>query len=503
MPILRISRRQFLEHSTLAAALAAAGGLGACSGSSSTDGSDVPTGDGDPTRGPNSLPDPNRPAGTADASLPFDHVVVVMMENHSFDNYFGMLPARGQPKADGFLFDDSGAPLNFNPMSGGYQRVYRMQGTCQPGGASQAWNATHQQINNGAMDGFAATGTDAMGYWDESDIPFYYSLAKTFCLGNRCFCSVPAQTYPNRRFLYSATADGTISTSFDTLKLPAPANGTLMDVLSRYGVEWRSYFTDLPALFIIPQNLENHPGNFSLMPKFFEDCAAGTLPSVSFVDPEFGLADEVGERIFDGLNGLIEQQFPNLPPAVLTAIENLEQKIESQGGDEEGPQDIAIGEAFVSKVVQAVMASPQWPRTLLIWTYDEHGGYYDHVQPVSAVKPDDVPPSLGPDDYPGSYDTTGLRVPTVVVSPYSRAHDVTNVEHDHTSIIATIARKWNLPALTYRDAQANSMLDFLDLKSAPAFLKPPTLAAPAKPEGLKGCATQPLPPIIVPEPPTA
>jgi phospholipase C len=489
-----ITRRTFLSGS---AAAAIAGSLPGCGSGVYPSTASTGASSGGSTaaaRGPNSLPDPTRAAGVADTTLPFDHVVVVMMENHSFDSYLGMLSVRGQPLVDGLTLDASGTPTNSNPLDGGFQKVYHMQSTCQPGGASQSWDASHQQIDGGKMDGFAATGTDAMGYWDESDLPFYYSLAKTFCLGNRYFCSVPAQTYPNRRFLYSGTAFGTISTDFSGFSLPPPTNGTLMDVLSKYGVSWTNYFTDLPATVIIPQNLENHPTNYQPITQFFVDCLAGTLPSVSFVDPEFGLIDEVGGELFNFLN-----QVPDLPASITSALSVLSNSVQSYNGDEEGPSDIALGEAFVAQVVNAVMASPNWSRTLLIWTYDEHGGYYDHVPPVSVVEPDDVPPSLGSGDAPGAYNITGMRVPAVVVSPYSKPNAVTDVMHDHTSIIATIAAKWNLPALTYRDAQANTLFDFLDLDSPPAFLTPPMLAAPAAPTlGLAGCASSPPTPIISP-----
>jgi phospholipase C len=484
----RITRRRFLGGSAATAMLAMTQGLAGC-GSSNTP--------GNPARAPNSLPDSTRPAGSADASLPFDHVVVVMMENHSFDNYFGMLPLRGQPLADGFSFDDNGNPLNSNPLRGGYQRAFRLQGTCQPNGVIQTWDATRSQIDGGRMDGFAVTDTEAMGYWDESDIPFYYSLAKTFCVGNRSYCSATAQTYPNRRFLYAGTAQGLISSSASTFTMPAPANGSLMDMMSKYGVSWRNYFTDLPATAIVPQNLEKYPLNYSPAAQFFLDCAAGTLPAVSFVDPEFGVIDDVGAVLFNYLNPLVDK----LPTALQTALLSLETKVEAQGGDEENPQDIAIGEAFVSRIVQAVMASPKWSRTLLVWTYDEHGGYYDHVPPVSLVKPDNIPPELGPKDIPGAYDLSGIRVPTVVVSPYTRPNAVSNVAHDHTSIIATIAAKWNLPALTYRDAQAPTLFDYLDLNSPPAFLTPPTLAAPSAPTlGLGRCEGTAPPPVISPTP---
>lgn len=484
-----ITRRTFVGGSAAAAFLAALQGCGS-SGSVGGGGG----GDGVAGRAPGSLPDPTRGAGTADDTLPFDRIVVVMMENHSFDNYLGMLPLRGQPKADGLRLDANGAPANSNPLQGGFQKSFHMEGTCQPGSVTQNWNSSHKQIDGGRMDGFAGTSNTAMGYWDESDLPFYYSLAKTFCLGNRSFASAPAQTYPNRRFLYSGTAQGTIATDSSGFSLPAPAAGTLMDLLTKYGVSWRNYFTDLPAPVIIPQTLENHPLNFSPITQFFTDALLGTLPQVSFVDPEFGLIDEVGSILFGFLD-----KIPDLPAPITSALNVLRNTVDAQSGSEENPADIALGEAFVSQVVQAVMSSPQWSRTLLVWTYDEHGGYYDHVPPVSVPVPDDIPPTLASTDIPGTYNITGMRVPTVVVSPYSKPNEVTNVMHDHTSIIATIAKKWNLPALTYRDAQANTLLDFLDLQSPPAFLKPPKLAAPAAPTlGLAGCQSTAPAPIISP-----
>jgi len=110
--------------------------------------------------------------------------------------------------------------------------------------------------------------------------------------------------------------------------------------------------------------------------------------------------------------------------------------------------------------------------------YDEHGGFYDHVAPPHAIKPDNIAPKLSKDNVPGAYDQLGVRVPAVVVSAYSRPHAVTNVVHDHTSILAEIEELWNLPALTYRDANANDLSDFLSLKK-PAFATPPTLTAPS------------------------
>jgi hypothetical protein len=152
-------------------------------------------------------------------------------------------------------------------------------------------------------------------------------------------------------------------------------------------------------------------------------------------------------------------------------------QVSTENQDEEAPANIALGENFVSNVVNAVLRSPAWPRILLVWLYDEHGGYYDHVPPPAAIPPDAIPPKLGPRDPPGGYDVYGPRVPAVIVSGHARPHSVSNVVHDHTSILATIEAKWNLQAMTYRDANAATLADFLDAR-APTFPVPPTLAAP-------------------------
>ncbi|MCU1462477.1 MAG: hypothetical protein JWO37_2552 [Acidimicrobiales bacterium] len=419
-------------------------------------------------RPPGSLPDPLRPAGEPDPRIPIDHVVVVMMENHSFDNYLGMLPKRGRPAADGFTFDAGGRPTNANPAPGGVIRAFRMPTECQmEHEPSQAWTATRTSIAGGAMSGFvAASGDVAMGYWDETDLPFYYSLATTFPLANRWFASCTAQTYPNRRFLMAATALGLIDDPVPQPSDPPPPNGTIFDRLNAHGLNWRNYFTDLPQTALFPSVLEHNAQHVVPIAQFFTDAAAGLLPAVSIVDPDFGAADVAG--------GFIPGEAA--PP-----------ELRAQGGDEENPQNVQIGEAFVAGVVDAVMRSPQWARTALIWVYDEHGGYYDHVPPPAAIPPDSIAPKLGRADTPGRFDIYGIRVPAAIVSPWSRRNYVSPVVHDHTSILKLIETKWNLPALTYRDANADDLLDFFDFTS-PAFAEPPALAAAANP-ALAACST--------------
>jgi phospholipase C len=408
-----------------------------------------------------SLPDPGRPAGTPDASMPFDHIVVVMMENHSFDNYLGMLPRRGHPGGvDGFKFDSSGAPANRQPYKNGYVVPVHAQSMCQPPDVDQTWNGTHMQVDGGRMDGFAKNKVGSMLYWDESDIPFYYSLAKTFTVGNRWFCSAPCQTFPNRRFLLAATAEGLISTDTNSIFDPLPKNGTIFDRLNQHGISWANYFTDLPGTGVWEKIPQSNPDKIKPVGQFFADCANGTLPAVSFVDPEFGATNDVGGALI----GAFPQAY------------GPGQQVETQGGDEENPQNITLGEDFVAQVANAVIGGAAWSRTLLVWTYDEHGGYFDHVPPPAAIPPDDIGPKLGPKDVKGAYDIYGPRVPAVVVSPYSKPGGVTNVVHDHTSILATIEHKWNLPACTRRDANATTLMDFLDTSKAP-LLEPPALAA--------------------------
>lgn len=427
-----------------------------------------------------SLPFPTRPAGTSNEEMPFDHIVVVMMENHSFDNLLGALTLT-HPGAEGLSFVN-GVATNSNPGTEGTPNVvpaFPLTATAQGEDVSQSWKDTHEQVNSGKMDGFVKSmkSVQPMGYYTPEALPFAYSLASTFTLANRWFCSMPGPTYPNRRFLLAGTAfGGTATNKAELLRAfgHPPPNGTIFDVLSRHNITWSNYFSDVPMTMVIPRTIIDHLDHHAPIANFFDDCRTGNLPAVSFVDPRIGALSKIGKPI---------GSLPSLFKELLTEIE-ADLATADSPETQEDPQDMHPGEVWAHSVIEAVLQSPRWPRTLLIYTYDEHGGYYDHIPPPPAIPPDDIAPLLQPGDPTGSYDLYGPRVPAVVVSPYSKPGGTTNVVHDHTSVLATIEAKWNLPTLTNRDANAATVMDFLDLGTA-AFLNPPKILAPstARPSG--------------------
>jgi phospholipase C len=452
---------------------------------------------------PGERPEPSLPIGT-DLLPQIEHIVVLMMENHSYDNYFGMLAGRGE----GFPLGTDGQPSVANGGTGGESvSVHHLTSTVQyPETPSQSWHASHLQWAGGSCGGFVASHQTvrpeadpavAMGYWTEDDIPFYYGLARTFPLADHWFSSCLGPTFPNRRFLIAATANGLIDDlPFDLLDYPAA--GTIFDLLTRHGISWVNYHAapedksmarryihhkrrmakrrllsagralrsvqgmqkDLRfTADIFPLGIGRYMVHVRGNDQFFADADNGTLPAFSIVDPDFDVYSE------------------------------------------ENPQDIRKGESFAAEVINRVMHGKGWPRTLLIWLYDEHGGYHDHVSPPAAVPPDDVHgrsivasplqrflkplfPGAVQDvgdlaNGPRRYDRYGFRVPAVIVSPYARPDYVCSEVFDHTSVLKLLEVKWNLPALTARDAAATPPLDALDLTGPPAFLTPPSLPEPS------------------------
>lgn len=487
----RFTRRELLKGSAaaaLSAAFARAGAHGSSAEFQRLLKNDAVRGDNG-IRPPGSLPYPDLPAGV-DTMPEIEHVIVLMMENHSYDNYLGMLP-----RGDGFTRGVDGLPTATNPYANGdIQHAFEMPSACQlQGKPSQEWEQSHIQYSHGTNQGFviSASGPVSMGYWTGSTIPFYYSLASTFPLGDRWFCSLLGQTYPNRRYLIAATSAGMVDDVLEEIAVPAP-NGTIFDRLDAFGITWTDYYTSFPTGATALLYPAQDAAGLSAGLRGPGGRGAPPLPP----SPQAGVADLAGSPYFKP----ISQFFSDAQSGDLPAFAIIDPNFSTQS--EEDPQNITVGESFAYDVTNALMASPAWPKTLLVWTYDEHGGYYDHVPPPRALAPDDIPPLVahgaagaakvledaglaseasdltGFDDpaYHG-FRRYGFRVPAVVVSPFAKPRHVSHVVYDHTSILATLERKWNLLALTWRDANANDLGDFLDL-SHPAFLDPPELAKP-------------------------
>ncbi len=492
-----------------------------------------------------------------------NHVIIVMQENHSFDNYFGALPyvpggpyhgprhreeeeekegdGKGCSKHDHSCVDGLTCRVdslgNFSCENsnldddGSIVHAFHDARYCTGPDLDHSWSGSHIEANfnhpaetilSSPNDGFvlrndstsqgqpdnspeSPTGDDTMGFYTQADLPFYYTLAQTFAIDDRYFCSVIGQTFPNRSYALAATSFGHLTTAellppFGGYK---PITGTFFDLLDQHGVSWTDYFSDLPTAFIFRQSPNAKPAS-----TFLADAAAGTLPQVSFVDPNFGIFS--------------------------TELEN----------DEHPPTDIRKGEKFVSDVVNAVRNGPNWKDSIIFITYDEHGGFYDHVAPArapqgGAVNPDGINPgqcadlsnppaseqpgggancgvsqmealaicpkftSTGP--YPANcpnFDQLGFRVPFIAVSPFSKPHYVSHTVGDHTSMLALIEKRFMRsnkdreeeddrdnpphPSLTARDANADPLEDMFDFSGAPS-MNTPVPTAPGDSPDDPGC----------------
>ena len=400
------------------------------------------TSGGRPLRAAGTLPRPSDPVGTPGAPSEINTVVVLMLENHSFDNILGLLPyqVHSRRMVDG-LPGNGQVPLSSNPDSNGNPVVsFHLPDLCPSQGLTQNWNSSHNQYDGGLNDGFVtnANSTTPMGYFDISDLPVTYALATHFPINERYFCSVLGQTDPNRLYLFCATSNGQTNDTIAPLIAPIPS-GSIFDQLDAAQVPWTVYFANAPSPELVA-NFRNNPAQVAKCvsnAQFFTDAAAGQLPAVTFVEPNFSVQSE------------------------------------------ENPQDVAFGENFLLQVVTALFESPQWGSTAMFLTYDEHGGYFDHVPPPPAIPPDDVAPLLGQPGEgtaPGGFDRYGFRVPFTLISPWARPRYASQFVSDHTSILSFIEHKWNLPAMTRRDANAWPLFDMFDMHQ-PHFLTPPALPA--------------------------
>jgi len=346
-----------------------------------------------------SLPDPERSG--------ISHVVVVMMENRSFDHLLGWLPNTEGMQAGLTYVDSSGVQHQTHALAPDFTG-------CSHRDPDHSYQGARVQYDDGTMDGFLRSGNNdeyAIGYYVEADRPFYNALARNYTTLDHSFCSILGPTFPNRLFLHSAQTDR-LSNPPTLSTLP-----TIWDSLLAAGVTARYYWSNAPFLGLWGPRyfLNGITTPFPNITSFFAQAASGNLPAVSFIDPAF-----------TGFS------FPT--------------------NDDHPPADIRAGDAFLADLFLALATGPNWSSTVFIVTYDEWGGFFDHVAPPRATAPAN---SIDTDLVNGKA-LLGFRVPTIVASPFSRGNPddpkVKGMTFDHTSILKLIEWRFGLDPLTARDA---------------------------------------------------
>jgi phospholipase C len=392
--------------------------------------------------------------GTIPPMMPLKHVVLLMMENRSFDHYFSGLSNvdahHGDTNPDPSYLNDPGHPV---PQT-------KANTVCE-NGPSHEWGPSHLQFDNGKMDGFVAVGgATAMSYYTEIDIPYYYWLARTFAISDRHFSSLLGPTWPNRLFTVAATSCG-FAEGDDTNPLISTNCGAvapnLFNQLDQAGASYTvfddgqtPYIGSVPMLSSLFFDIFalNDPTKFATFDDFVSQAGSNSLPDVSVIEPNY----QSWAHIVGGT--------PN---------------------DDHPPADIQLGQQFVYSAVTALMSKMEtWSSSAMFITYDENGGYYDHVVPPAACPPEDNMPVS---DY--AFNRLGFRVPLIVVSPYVKRGYVSHYVTDHTSILRFIQAWKNRGALTKRDANAWPMLDIFDFNQTPTAPPKPTGHTPLAPDPTK------------------
>ncbi len=355
-----------------------------------------------------------------------EHIILVMMENRSFDHFLGWLPGANGRQAGLSYVDGAGISHQTHPLAPDFQG-------CDHPDPDHSHDGGLIEYNQGRCDGWLRAGTNddySIGYYTQNDLAFLGQAAPAWTTLDKYFAATMAETYPNRIYQHAAQTDRLVN-SLELSSLP-----TIWDRLAAGRVSARYYFSDVPILALWGSRYVPISRGVG---QFFADCAAGNLPSVSFVDPSF-----IGEDI-------------------------------GASGDDHPHADIRNGEVFLNAVYDAVVSSPNWENTVMVINFDEWGGFFDHVPPSAAP----IPPA---DRAAGNTDgLRGFRVPALVISPWARRGFIPAGTYDHTSILRMIEDRWNLPPLTVRDRTAFSLADVLDFGQT--NLAAPRFDVPAGPFG--------------------
>ncbi|HSD72421.1 MAG TPA: alkaline phosphatase family protein [Thermoanaerobaculia bacterium] len=352
-----------------------------------------------------------------------DHVIVLMMENRSFDHLLGWLAGGNGAQAGLVYTDTNGVAQATYPLAPDFQG-------CGHKDPDHSYEGGRIELNGGKCDGWLRADNDefAIGYYVQADLPFLGQAAPEWTTFSRYFSPIMASTYPNRMYQHAGVTDR-LDNSVALSSLP-----TIWDRLADAGRTGLYYASDAPFLALWGPKYVPITRSFDA---FVDDCAAGTLPDVAFVDPPF----------IDSTNGTSSDDHPF--------------------------SDIRAGESFMYRVYRAVTTSPAWERTVLFINFDEWGGFFETVAPDTAP---DVDPR---------FQLRGFRVPALVVSPLARRGHVAHTLYDHTSILNMIEWRWGLDPLSRRDAKANNIAEVLDFSSAPNLAATdymvPAFASPACP----------------------
>ncbi|WP_052460429.1 alkaline phosphatase family protein [Microbacterium gorillae] len=482
------SRRDFLKIGGAALGGLAVGGLGTYAITRS-----------DSAPGTTPVPD-------SSASPAFEHVVVLMGENRSFDNLFGWLYTP-QTVPAGDSFDGLAFGSHANVSSSGRRvaaHVYegptdevmqapnpdpgeeyphvntQLYGTVSPAANAElwkhAWEAPYNapgaddtaeltgfvkdyEINCRRLAGGAEPSTrivdQIMGGFSPEQLPVLSTLAREFAVFDAWFCGVPSQTYTNRSFFHASTSHGFVTNHGGagySKWLDADAVPTIFDRLEAAGLSWRVYFDEAQLVSLTgvlhAPSLEKYwkTNRFVTMDEFFTDARDGTLPAYAFIEPRM----VYNHNDFHPPFGTVSSEDVNGAPVINSAV-----------------SDVRAGEKLVATVYDAIRTSAtsggsNAENTLFLITFDEHGGTYDHVPPPAATPPD----ASGAGEMGFTFDRLGLRVPAVAVSAYTKAGTIIHEQMDHGSVIATLSRLHGLLPLTERDVASNDFLSVANL-SAP------------------------------------
>jgi phospholipase C len=371
----------------------------------------------------------------APADSGIDHIVVLMMENRSFDHMLGWVPGAKGVQAGRTFLDTSGAAHSSFLLT-------KFQ-NCASADPDHSFGGGRTQLNGGAMDGFLKTAkvgdTFPIGYFTAADVPFFANAARYWTICDSYHCSILGPTWPNRFYMHSGQTDRlttggpTIDTNSLVSILP-----TIWDLAAAADVSARYYFSD--SAFTALWGGKYTSISFPLA-QFMADAAAGTLPSISYIDPSF-----TGEA-------------------------------QGTSNDDHPLADIRNGQVLMNRVYQALTTSPNWARTLLIINYDEWGGFADHVAPTLApVTAHEV--TVGNVDTPVNADGTasaflGFRVPCILIGPRARRGSVAGGQYDANSILNMITWRFGLPGIGIRATTSGNIATALNFSSAPNVSIPP------------------------------